>query len=94
MNILHKCFANKHYPNIKEYISPFGNISLSGYVHTYTHAGVHTEHWVEISFAEFAASAAPEAIVLIDFINTHKRLPNFLAAHIPYEHMKLHAKNT
>ena len=89
MNQLHKCFQNKHYPNLKEYVSEFGNINKGGSLCSYALPGANLDHWEEISFAEFAAAAAPEALVLIDFINAHKRLPNFIAAHISYEHRKL-----
>jgi hypothetical protein len=78
MEQLYKCFQNKHYPNLKEYISKFGNIEKSGYLIRYALPGVSMEHWEEISFAEFAGEAAPEALVLIEFINTHKRLPNWI----------------
>jgi len=89
MNQLHKCFQNKHYPNLKEYISQFGNINKYGGLCAYAIPGVHPDHWEEISFAEYAAVATPEALFLIDFINNHKRLPNFIEAHISYEHRKL-----
>ncbi len=89
MSQLFKCFENIHYPNIKEYVSQFGNIETSGYLCSYALPGVDPKHWREISFSEFAGRARPEALVLIEFINTHKRLPNFIAAHISYEHRKL-----
>lgn len=81
---LYKCFANKHYPNIKEYVSQFGNIHTSGHIILYALPGVHPDHWIEIPFSEFAAIAYPEALVIIDFINNHKRLPNFITAHVSY----------
>ena len=78
MSQLFKCFENKHYPNLKEYVSQFGNIDLYGHLTQYC-SGVNPEHWVEISFAEFAGCVTrPEAFILIDFINTHKRLPNWI----------------
>lgn len=86
MDQLHRAFANKHYPHLKEYVSKFGNIGLSGHLCTYACAGVDPNHWEEIPLQEFMSEAAPEALVLIDFILKYKRLPNFLAAHIPYEH--------
>jgi hypothetical protein len=78
MNQLHKCFQNKHYPNLKEYISQFGNVNKSGSLCQYALPGVSLDHWEEISFAEFTTEAAPEALILIDFIYTHQRLPNWI----------------
>ncbi len=75
---LYKYFANKHYPNIKEYVSQFGNINLDGGLCRYALPGVHPEHWEEISSQEFAVRARPEALILIEFINVHKRLPNWI----------------
>ena len=85
MDQLNKAYANKHYPNIKEYVSTFGNIDRCGHVCEYAAPGVHLDHWVEIPFSEFAAVAAPEALVIIEFIKTHNRLPNFITAHWAYK---------
>jgi hypothetical protein len=78
MDQLHKCFENKHYPNLKEYVSQFGNINRDGSLCQYAMPGVDLEHWREISFQEYAATTRPEALILIDFINTHHRLPNWI----------------
>ncbi len=77
MDQLHKCFENKHAPNIKVYVSPFGDIELSGFLVYYKHPGLSLDYWTEISFQEYAGSAYPEALALIDFIIKHKRLPNY-----------------
>jgi len=78
MNQLFKCYENIHNPNNKEYVSQFGNIDKYGHLTQYC-SGVHFEHWREISFAEFAGSVTrPEALILIEFINVHKRLPNWI----------------
>jgi len=90
MDQLHKCFENKYNPNIKEYVSQFGNVDRSGRVCRYSLPGVHVNHWREISFQEFAAVASPEALVIIEFINKHKRLPNFIMAHTSFEHRSLY----
>jgi len=85
---LHKAFANKHYPHLKEYVSKFGNIRQSGGLVSYALPGVHPDHWYEIPFSEFAATAYPEALIVIEFINRHKRLPNFIAAHLSHQYRK------
>lgn len=78
MSVLFKCFENKHYPNIKEYVSQFGNINRDGLLYRYCSPGIDLSHWREISFQEFIVSARPEAIDLINFISLHKRLPNYI----------------
>ncbi len=88
MDQLHKCFENKHAPNIKVYISPFGNIERSGFLVYYGKPGVNLTYWDEISFQQFAEVAYPEALSLIDFIIKHKRLPIYAVNEIPYEYRK------
>jgi hypothetical protein len=90
MDQLHKCFENNHAPNIKIYVSPFGDIERGGYLVSYKNPGIDPLYWTEIPFQKFVGEASPEAIVLINFINTHKRLPNFY--HVSYEHRKLNEK--
>jgi len=84
---LNKAFANNHYPYLREYVSVFGNIGQSGGLEHYALPGVHPKHWHEIPFSEFAANAFPEALIVIEFINKHKRLPNFIAAPIAYKEL-------
>lgn len=88
---LNKAFANNHYPHVHMYVSRFGNIRQTGGLEHYALPGVHPEHWHEITFSEFVASAYPETLIVIDFINKHKRLPNFIAAHLPYQYHKDYA---
>lgn len=88
---LNKAFANKHYPNLKEYVSKFGNIRLTGGLVSYALPGVHPDHWYEITLAEFISSAYPEALIVIEFINKHNRLPNFIAAHLSHQYRKTYA---
>jgi hypothetical protein len=76
MDQLFKYFENTHHPNLKEYVSQFGNIDGFGHLTRYC-KGVHSEHWRRISVEEFEATASPEALILIQFINFHKRLPNW-----------------
>jgi hypothetical protein len=77
MEQLYKCYENIHNTNLKEYVSQFGNINKDGHLVQYCR-GVHSEHWRQVSFQEFAGEARPEALVLIEFITHHKRLPNWI----------------
>lgn len=85
LNQIHRCYENKHASGHKVFVSQFGNITKDGFF-AYYELGLDLTYWKEITIEEFSKEARPEAMVLIDFVKKHQRLPNYILNSIPYEY--------
>lgn len=85
LNQIHRCYENKHASGHRLFVSQFGNVTKDGFF-AYYEMGVDPTYWKEISLEDFAKSARPEAMGLIEFIKTHHRLPNYTMNAVPHEY--------